>query len=214
MAVPLTKFNGVEKQTDDPAKPDPISGRNPTALATLERGDETPISLSKRNLWHYDFDFRRAQRSLPLADATTPPHIFKVQLQHTLGYINKAYDPTPYNSTNAPGSPFDGAVKFYAGCAQRRAIPVACLEQSAFFQFGRTDARPSVPIKSIGKGVSANDSITVAVNEFKQDTSNTITLAGNNCHAEISLRLLAQFLLRVKTQRSRFAGCSQFCSNS
>ena len=36
-----------------------------------------------------------------------PPHIFKVQFQHTLGYINKAYDPTPLHSTNAPGSTFD-----------------------------------------------------------------------------------------------------------
>ena len=53
---------------------------------------------------------------------------------------------------------------------------MAGLEQSSFFQFGRTDARASVPIKSIGKEVRSNDSVTVLVTKIKQDTSgNTIT---------------------------------------
>ena len=36
MVVPLTKFNGVEKQTDMAPIFDPISKQNPTALVTLE----------------------------------------------------------------------------------------------------------------------------------------------------------------------------------
>ena len=71
------------------------------ALVTLERGDEASVWLSKRDLWHNDFALPPTATITPLADTTVPPHIFKVQFQHTLGYINKAYDPTPYNKHNA-----------------------------------------------------------------------------------------------------------------
>jgi hypothetical protein len=149
MAVPLTKFNGVEKQTDDPTHPDPLSGPNPTGLVTLERGDEKPLS-SPRNLWHHDFEISPTYSTAGTPDyllpSSQPAHIMKWQLKHTLGYLNNSYGPAMDASQNSyagapdsrPGSPVPHAFSWlvwnnrpFANVAELMFVPASRSSQLA-----------------------------------------------------------------------------------
>jgi hypothetical protein len=117
MAVPLTKFNGIDDSKDDGSGYEPIpgattldAGRNPDKLITYERGDE--VGAVNRNLWRHDFTKPHATTTTTTQDSS---HAMGRILQHSLGYLNNPYAPR-FNSGNTPASPNDvGGQKFYLG---------------------------------------------------------------------------------------------------
>ena len=180
MAVPLTTFNGVEKQTDAAPTFDPVSKQNPTALVTLERGDSNPPQVSKRDLWHNDFVIPPSATITPLADTTSPAHIFKVQLQHTLGYINRAYDTVPLNGSTAPAHPTldpqaGPTPKFYAGAPDSRAsspFPWLAWNNRPFANVAEIMLVPTSRSSQLAREFQPLDNLGgAAPNEYTQDTS-------------------------------------------
>lgn len=190
MSVPLTVFNGVEDFGNAQLHPDPISGDNPDRIATHQRGDENPAPTSERNLWHHDFTVADSSNTPVLA--ADSGYFFGRPLQHTLGFLNKAYGPAltsaaPFasyaGSPDTSKSPFPWLVwnnRPYASVNELMLVP-ACQSSQLARQFTTLDGVATLDPYSLDANAAGTQRIPFGhtLNFFRGETSAQVGIAPN-----------------------------------